>query len=305
MVLSSLIKLGLHLLGILKEISELIIKILLIFFPKKCCYKNLDKEIVLITGGGDGLGRCLAIKFASLGCKVVIWDINENGNRQTEQLVKSSGGGECYSYVCDVTDRTKVYETAGRVKDDVGPVTILINNAGFVSCKKLLDDPDHLIEKNFQVNAISHFWTCKAFLPDMISMQHGHVVSITSLAAYGIVEKLSAYCASKAAATNLFEALTLELNMEGRSYIHTSLVLTFMLTTPLFKGVKPIIPAIRTDIAAERIANGVLQKKSLIIVPEWFPYLPLVKCVLPWKLYYIFYKLLKVNSAMETFKGRV
>ena len=132
--------------------------ITLFFIPRSLRYKKVDNDIVLITGGGSGLGRLLAVRFAKLGAKVVIWDLNQVGLDETCRLVKQVKDGQVYSYICDVSDRSAVYDTANRVRQEVGVVTILVNNAGIVSGKRFLETPDDKIVKTFEVNAISHFW---------------------------------------------------------------------------------------------------------------------------------------------------
>jgi short-subunit dehydrogenase involved in D-alanine esterification of teichoic acids len=67
-------------------------------------------------------------------------------------------GFECASYIVDITDKEKVYEAAKRVKEEIGKVDILINNAGIVTCRPLLDLPDKAIEATYNVNILSHYW---------------------------------------------------------------------------------------------------------------------------------------------------
>lgn len=74
-----------------------------------------------------------------------------------------SEGFEVYTYVVDVADRKTVYKNADLVKSEVGPVDVLINNAGIVCGQTFLDIPDHMIEKTFHVNIISHYWVTKFF----------------------------------------------------------------------------------------------------------------------------------------------
>merc|ERR1712192_318767 len=88
----------------------------------------------------------------------------------------------------------------GETKEEVGPVTILVNNAGIVSGNTILDTPDNKIVKTFEVNVFAHFWTIKAFLPDMIASKSGHVMNIASLAGHAGANKLVDYCSSKYAA---------------------------------------------------------------------------------------------------------
>merc|ERR1712216_163973 len=122
-----------------------------------------------------------------------------------------AAGGKASAYQCDVTDRAAVYALADKVKSEVGAVTMLSNNAGIVTGKKLLDAPDALCEKTMQVNSIAHFWTVKAFLPDWIEANHGHLITIASSAGTGGVPGLADYCASKWAAIGFQESMRLEL----------------------------------------------------------------------------------------------
>ena len=131
-------------------------------------------------------------------------------------------GGEAFGFKVDVTNRAQVYEVARKAENVAGNITILVNNAGIVGGKSFIDSKDEVIQKTFEVNSISHFWTTKAFLPSMIENDHGHiglknipnkmrtvlktsmltVVSIASSAGYFGVPKLADYCASKAAAAH-------------------------------------------------------------------------------------------------------
>lgn len=77
--------------------------------------KNVAGEIVLITGAGSGLGRLMAIKFASLGAILVLWDINEEGNMETCRLAKEKGGVKVFAYKCDCSNRQEVYRVADQV----------------------------------------------------------------------------------------------------------------------------------------------------------------------------------------------
>lgn len=141
-----------------------LIKAILLFFVPKCLrFKDVSQDIVLITGGASGLGRLMAMKFAKLGSTVVIWDLNLAGLEETKKLIeelrsKKDKVGQCYHYQVDISDRFKVYAAAERVKQEVGSVSILINNAGIVQGKRFLDCDDQKIIKTFDVNALAHFW---------------------------------------------------------------------------------------------------------------------------------------------------
>ena len=119
--------------------------------------KDVRDEIVLITGAGSGLGRLMALRFAALGSVVVCLDINEEANKATADEIKSKNE-KAFAYTCDCSKREDIYRVAEEVRSDVGDVTILINNAGIVSGKKLLDTSDQSIEKTIEVNTLAHCW---------------------------------------------------------------------------------------------------------------------------------------------------
>jgi all-trans-retinol dehydrogenase (NAD+) len=106
---------------------------------------------------------------------------------------------------------------------------MLINNAGVVSGRALLDTPDELIERSFSVNTLAHFWTVKAFLPTMLENDHGHIVSIASMAGHVGIPKLIDYCASKFAAVGFDEALRLELEVMGAEGVHTTAICPYFI----------------------------------------------------------------------------
>jgi all-trans-retinol dehydrogenase (NAD+) len=86
-------------------------------------------------------------------------------------------GYDCTGYVVDISDREKVYEVAKKVQQEIGNVDVLINNAGIVTCRTFLELSDKAIEMTYGVNILSHYWTAKAFLPEMIKQKRGHIVT--------------------------------------------------------------------------------------------------------------------------------
>lgn len=139
-----------------------------------------------------------SLQLAKLGCIVVLWDMNIAGAEDTAATIRRLGGTAA-AYKADVTNRDQVYELAARVRSEIGEVTMLVNNAGIVSGKKIFDpeNSDAYMEKTVQVNTIAHFWTVKAFLKPMVDRNHGHFVTIASSAGLVGVNGLADYCASK------------------------------------------------------------------------------------------------------------
>ncbi|XP_045500223.1 estradiol 17-beta-dehydrogenase 11-like [Colias croceus] len=245
--------------------------------------KDLKGRIALITGGGGGLGSLIALRLARLGCVVVLWDINKQGLEDTVKLVKGIGG-KCYGYVVDLAAREDIYRVADQVRKDVGNVSLLVNNAGVVSGMYLLDTPDHLIQRTFDVNILAHFWTVKAFIPDMIESNDGHIVTIASMAGHVGVPKLVDYCASKSAACGFDEALNVELESKGIKGVHTSLICPYFIrATGMFEEVNSrIVPQLNSNDVADRVVYAIRTNERLAMIPAYFRLLLPFKWIVPW-----------------------
>ncbi|XP_035659336.1 epidermal retinol dehydrogenase 2-like [Branchiostoma floridae] len=198
---------GVVLLFVASLVARLLSVVRLIFPPAK---KSVSGEIALITGAGSGLGRGMALSFARLGATIVAWDINEEANEATVQMIRQEGG-KAFGFVCDCSKRDDIYRVAQKVKSSVGHVTILINNAGIVTGRKFLDCPDDLIQKTMDINTNAHFWTTKAFLPHMVEQNHGHLVSIASAAGLAGTAGLADYCTSKFGAVGFADSIRVRL----------------------------------------------------------------------------------------------
>src|SRR5581483_8701264 len=202
---------------------------------------------VLITGAASGIGRLMAQKMAREGARLVLWDIDRDG-LDAFRTELSAAGYPVRSYVCNLTDRRAIAATAAQTLRD-GSVDVLVNNAGVVSGKPLLEESDEEILRTFDVNTLALFWTTRAFLPAMLARDSGHVVTIASAA------RLVDYCASKHAAVGFDESLRLELKRHAK-HIQTTVVCPFYISTGMFAGVKTrlprLLPIMDPDDVAER-----------------------------------------------------
>ncbi|XP_054250677.1 epidermal retinol dehydrogenase 2 [Indicator indicator] len=270
--------------------------------------KDVSGEIVLVTGAGSGIGRLLSLKFASLGSTVVLWDINEEGLKETGKLATKNGAARVHTYVCDCSKRQDIYRVADQVKKEVGDVTILINNAGIVTGKTFMDSPDSLVEKTMEVNIMAHFWTYKAFLPAMIASNHGHLVSIASAAGLVGVNRLSDYCASKYGAVGFAESIALEMRDMGKNGVKTTVVCPFVINTGMFDGCEAkwqtLLPILEPEYVAEKIMTAIRQDQEILALPRSVYFLIALKHMLPVKAAVIFAEYFGVMSLMNAFKGQ-
>ncbi|XP_017175682.1 short-chain dehydrogenase/reductase family 16C member 6 isoform X1 [Mus musculus] len=196
-----------------------------------------------------------------------------------------------------------------QVKEEVGDVTILINNAGVVTGKSFLNTPDHLVEKSFLVNAISHFWTCKAFLPAMVKANHGHLVCISSIAGLVGINGLSDYSSSKFAAFGFAESLFLELTMIMKTKVKSTIVCPYFIKTGMFEGCTTkyplLLPLLEQEYVAQKIFNAILEEQVYLIIPK-FAYVALfLKQIISPKMMIALGEYLGVDTCMTSFTGRV
>ena len=240
--------------------------------------KSIKDQVVLITGAGSGLGRLVSIKLAKKGAKIVGWDINEEGLRETQTLInsefpESEQDNDRFTFAkVDITNRHQVYEEAEKIGK---PVDILINNAGIVTRNKFIADKDDVgIIKTFEVNIISHFWTLKAFLPKMMEQNRGHIVTIASVAGYGGSARLTDYNASKFAAVGFHESIVFELREQGfTDTIPCTIVCPYIIDTGMFAGcgknkIDFLLPILQPDYVANKIVEGILYNQREVIVPK-------------------------------------
>jgi all-trans-retinol dehydrogenase (NAD+) len=266
---------------------------------------DFTNKVTLITGGARGLGRLVAQRMAAKGSHVVLWDIAHETLASTGSDLLAKGY-KVTTYDCDVSERDMVYGLAERVKEEVGKVDIIINNAAIVSGRPFLECSDEQLQRTVGVNLLAHFWTVKAFLPDMVKANSGHIVTVAS--AGGIVGSagLVDYSASKFAAFGFHESLRAELKKQ-KVKIHTTVVCPYFIKSEMFAGVKTrfsfLLPILEAEQVSARIVKAIAQKRQRLIIP------PLVYAAWPLRLLpvSIFDKVatfLGINDAMNDFRGR-
>lgn len=146
---------------------------------------KLEKKVAVITGAGAGIGRAAAIRFGAEGALVAVTDINEAAvAKVAEEIV--AGGGRAKAYLCDVMNQAQVEQVMKRIETDLGPIDILMNNAGgaivggkmqpFEACTR--EYMDTLIG----INLLGTLFCTRAVLPGMIARgQGGRIINLTSI----------------------------------------------------------------------------------------------------------------------------
>ena len=170
-------------------------------------------KIALVTGGGSGIGRAVALALAREGCRVVLAGRREEPLERVAEEVRGHGR-EAFPVVCDVGSPAavdKLGERAGRV----GVVQILVNSAGIAPAASFLEMEDAVLEEVLRVNFLGTCYCCKRFLGPMIGAGWGRVINIASTTARTAYPHTAAYTASKHAVLGLTKVLALETARKG------------------------------------------------------------------------------------------
>lgn len=176
------------------------------------------------------------MQLATTGATLICWDIQKETNDKLVEDLRYLGT-KAYAYEIDVANRTAVEILARRVKQEVGNVTVIINNAGIMPCHAFLSHNPREIERSFQVNVFSHFWILREFLPEMIASNKGHIVTVCSAAGLIPTRNLVPYCGSKHAVSGYVDALKEEMQHHSKKpNIYFTTVYPFTCKTKLIEN---------------------------------------------------------------------
>lgn len=172
---------------------------------------RLDGEIALVTGGGTGLGLAIARCMADAGARVVILGRREAVLQEAADIL-----GKNVSYeVHDVTRFEETPRVLQRVQDSIGPVSILVNNAGIHLKKPAVETTETELLEVFNTHVTGAFALTRAVAPGMTERRHGSILFIASMASLFGIPQVVAYTAAKTAYLGLVNALTSELSQHG------------------------------------------------------------------------------------------
>jgi all-trans-retinol dehydrogenase (NAD+) len=261
---------------------------------------------VLVTGAGSGIGRRMARKLADRGARLVLWDIDLAAAERVAATLREESGRDAFVQRCDVADRGAVYAAAEAAEQSVGPIDVLVNNAGVVTGKPFLECPDEDIELTIGVNTMALFWTTKAFLPGMIRRDRGHLVTVASSAGLVGVARLADYCASKWAAVGFDESLRVELRRIAPG-VKTTVVCPYFIDTGMFEGARTrfprLLPILKEERVAEAIVRAIERDRPRLVLPPFVRLTPLLKFFPP-AIFDRLHDFFGVNDTMVDFIGR-
>jgi len=171
----------------------------------------LDGKTALITGGGRGIGRAIALAFAREGARIAV------AARTAEQVerVASEIGNNAIALVCDVSDPESVARMFSEMRERFGDADILVNNAGIAESATLVNTTDELWHRLLAINLSGTFYCTRAALPAMLKNGWGRVINIASIAGKTGAPYITAYSASKHGVLGLTRSVALEVAAAG------------------------------------------------------------------------------------------
>lgn len=186
---------------------------------------DMKGKVALVTGGASGMGRITALRLAGRGAKVAIFDLNEQGLRETAD--QSDG---ITPFRCDISSLEDVENKLAEVETQLGPVDLLVHAAALMPSHKLAEHSHEGMEKLFRINYFGTTYMIRAVLPSMLARKSGRIIAFGSIAGIALVPKMGAYCATKAAVNAYIEVLQNEIRDSG---VRAHLVCPPAVNTPL------------------------------------------------------------------------
>jgi 2-hydroxycyclohexanecarboxyl-CoA dehydrogenase len=192
-----------------------------------------ERRAAVVTGGGSGMGRAIVHRLARDGFAVAIVDLNPTAAKAVADEVEAEGNVAMAVGDVDVSDRSQVDDAIRRVREALGPVLVLVNNAGITANDRFLSIPDELWNRIMAVNLNGPFYCTQAVLPDMIEARWGRIVNISSSSAQGGQPFMVHYVSSKAGLIGMTKALALEFGPKG---ITVNTIPPGFIDTPMLRG---------------------------------------------------------------------
>lgn len=260
---------------------------------------------VLITGGASGIGRLMALEAGARGASaVVVWDLNAEAADEVACTLTASGIVAVANRV-DVTDPSDVAAAAAQVIEQFGGIDVVINCAGVVTGKTVLDIDEDDLARTYGVNVFALYRTTGAFLPGMLERDDGLIVTIASAAGLVGVARQTDYSASKFAAIGFTEALRAELRHRG-SAVTTLTVMPYYIDTGMFAGVTTrfpwLLPILEPAYVARTVMNRIEAGAATVVLPPFGRTVQLLKACTP--VHDVLTDIFGINSTMDHFTGR-
>ena len=265
---------------------------------------QLDGKRVLITGGAQGIGLEMALKFAGRRADIIVADLNEAKLGQARAKIEETGVA-AWAFPVDVTNPASIASLRSQIAAEVGPVDILVNNAGVVFGGPFTETPLDRHFKTYEVNVLGVVAMTHAFLPDLIERPEAHLVNISSASGFVGLPFGSTYASSKWAVIGFSESIRAELNVMGHKHVHSTVVCPSYIGTGMFEGVEApkATKMLEPDYLAEKVVRAVERNRIHVLEPWMIKITPLLRDLMPTVLYDKVSRLFGADTSMAQWTG--
>jgi 2-hydroxycyclohexanecarboxyl-CoA dehydrogenase len=213
--------------------------------------RSLGGRVAVVTGAGSGIGRAVAKRLAEDTAKVAIWDINLAGAEETAQMIRDAGG-TAIAINADCSDKAAIHAAAERTRKELGPIAILVNNAGIAPFTPFLDTDEELFDKVIRINLRGPWLVTKEIVPDMLAAGWGRVINITSSSVQSGSPMQGHYVSSKGGLMGMTKALALEFAGVGLTF---NMVPPGFIDTPMLRAAPIDAEAFAATLPMKRIGQ--------------------------------------------------
>lgn len=224
---------------------------------------SLAGKVVAVTGGAQGIGRATARALAHRGARVAIGDIDPAAAGEAAAEI----GAGCLAFELDVTDRQSFEDFFARVEEHLGPVDVIVNNAGVMLLGPFEAESEEAMRRMIEINLVGVMYGTRLAIPGMRARGYGHIVNIASQAGKFGFPGGATYSAVKHAVVGLSEAVRRELVGTG---VNVSWVMPAVVDTELGAGTQKVrgIGLISPDTVAEAIAEAIETGRPEVWIPR-------------------------------------
>jgi short-subunit dehydrogenase len=241
--------------------------------------RSLAGKVVAITGAGRGIGRATAAALAAKGARIAIADLDGAAAEQAAAALGPDHAG----FAVDVTDAAALVAFLDEVERRLGPLDVLINNAGIMPVTPFVEEDDASITRQLELNLHAVIRGTQEAMRRMVARGHGHIVNVASLAGRSGFPNLATYCATKHGVVGLSEAVRAELRGTG---VEVSVVMPGIVRTELAAGLKDArgVKTVTPEDVAREIVSALEVPRFDVFVPRSTGALIAVTSALPRRL---------------------
>ncbi|QIG80800.1 SDR family NAD(P)-dependent oxidoreductase [Stakelama tenebrarum] len=212
---------------------------------------SLEGKVAVVTGGGSGIGRAIAVRLAKDDAAVAVWDLNGDTAAETAKMI-TDAGGKAIGLEADCADKAAIKAAADQTRKELGEISILVNNAGMAPFTPYMEITEELWDKVIAVNLKGPHLCIREMLPAMVEAGWGRIINITSSSTQSGSFGQGHYVSSKGGLLGLTKALALEFAPTG---VTVNMVPPGFIDTPMLRAAPVDVEAFAQTLPMKRVGQ--------------------------------------------------